>query len=90
MLDIQIVHPTIPVIMLGDFNIVFEDRDSINRNANFSKVCTNLFFSASARAQTVLNVMYERKKKSSLHIFYPYSCYKETESKKKEERKIET
>ena len=29
MLDIQIVHPTLPVIMLGDFNIVLEDRDSI-------------------------------------------------------------
>ena len=34
MLDIQIVHPTLPVIMLGDFNIVLEDRDSINRNTN--------------------------------------------------------
>ena len=29
---------------------------------HFSKVCTNLFFPASARAQTVLNIMYERKK----------------------------
>ena len=38
MLDIQIVHPTIPVIMLGDFNIVLEDRDSINRNANANEV----------------------------------------------------
>ena len=38
MLDIQIVHPTIPVITLGDFNIVLEDRDSINRNANANEV----------------------------------------------------
>ena len=38
MLDIQIVHPTIPVIMLGDFNIVLEDRDSLNRNANADEV----------------------------------------------------
>ena len=38
MLDIQIVHPTLPVIMLGDFNIVLEDRDSINRNANMNEV----------------------------------------------------
>ena len=38
MLDIQIVHPTLPVIMLGDFNIVLEDRDSINRNANANEV----------------------------------------------------
>ena len=29
MLDIQIGHPTLPVIMLGDFNIVLEDRDNI-------------------------------------------------------------
>ena len=29
MLDIQIVHPTLPVLMLGDFNIVLENRDSI-------------------------------------------------------------
>ena len=29
---------TIPLIMLGDFNIVLEDRDSINRNANANKV----------------------------------------------------
>ena len=28
MLDIQIVHLTLPVIMLGDFNIVLEDRDN--------------------------------------------------------------
>ena len=38
MLDVQIVHPTLPVIMLGDFNIALEDRDSINRNANANKV----------------------------------------------------
>ena len=38
MLDIQIVHPTLPVIMVGDFNIVSEDRDSINRNANLNAV----------------------------------------------------
>ena len=38
MLDIQIVHPTLPVIMVGDFNIVSEDRDSINRNANLNEV----------------------------------------------------
>ena len=37
-LDIQIVHPTLPVIMPGDFNIVLEDRDSINRNANQNEV----------------------------------------------------
>ena len=30
MLDIQIVHPTLPVIMLGDFNIVLEVRNSIH------------------------------------------------------------
>ena len=30
MLDIQIVHPTLPVIRLGEFNIVLGDRDSIN------------------------------------------------------------
>ena len=41
MLDIQIVHPTLQVIMLGDFNIVLEDRDSINRNANQNEY--NLF-----------------------------------------------
>ena len=28
---------------------------------HFSKVCTNLFFPANARAQTVLNIMYEKK-----------------------------
>ena len=38
MLDIQIVHPTLPEIMLGDLNIVLEDRDSINRNANANEV----------------------------------------------------
>ena len=38
MLDIQIVHPTLPVIMLGDFNIVLEDRDSINRKTNANEV----------------------------------------------------
>ena len=38
MLDIQIVHPTLPVIMLGDFSIVLEDRHSINRNANANEV----------------------------------------------------
>ena len=38
MLDIQIIHPTLPVIMLGDFNIVLEDRDRINRNANANEV----------------------------------------------------
>ena len=35
MLDIQIVHPTLPVIMLGDFNIVLEERDSIIRHSGF-------------------------------------------------------
>jgi exonuclease III len=30
--------PTIPVIALGDFNIVLEDRDSINKNANANEV----------------------------------------------------
>ena len=30
--------PTLPVIMLGDFNIVLEDRDSINRNSNMNEV----------------------------------------------------
>ena len=60
MLDIQIVHPKIPVIMLGDFNIVFEDRDSINPQCLFFWICTTsrkyvqiYFFPASARAQTV-------------------------------------
>ena len=38
MLDIQIVHPTLPVIMLGDFNIVLEVRDHINRNANANEM----------------------------------------------------
>ena len=28
----------IKIIMLGDFNIVLEDRDSINRNANANEV----------------------------------------------------
>ena len=35
MLDIQIVHPTLPVIMQGDFNIVLEVRDSIIRVLRF-------------------------------------------------------
>ena len=37
-LDIRIAHPTLPVIMLGDFDIVLGDRDSINRNANANEV----------------------------------------------------
>ena len=27
-IDIQVVHPILPIIILGDFNIVLEDRDS--------------------------------------------------------------
>ena len=34
MLDIQIVHPTLPVIMLGDFNKVLEDREHKGQNKN--------------------------------------------------------
>ena len=31
-LDIQAGYPTYPIILIGDFNITMEDRDSANRN----------------------------------------------------------
>ena len=38
MLDIQVVNPTLPINILGDFNTVLENRDGINRNANLNEV----------------------------------------------------
>ena len=35
MLDIHRVHPKLPVIMLGNFNIVLEDRESIMEQKTF-------------------------------------------------------
>ena len=33
-LDIQVGNPTLPIILMGDFNIVLEIRDNKSRNAD--------------------------------------------------------